>query len=105
MKMTNKDTLKERENILEKPDVLASTVIVRTDNVYEKYISEDKVRQIIEQTRKEEQNRIAFEFHNFRFSIPVGDENGKFTALYCPDCKQQRFACKECFINNIKYND
>ena len=50
-------------------------------------------------TLKEYKAELVKMIKNFRFSIPVGE--GKFTTLICPDCKEQRFICKECITNLI----
>jgi hypothetical protein len=57
----------------------------------------EKLDSLLTQAVQEEDERIAKELHNFRFSVPVG--KGTFSTLYCPDCKEENFVCKKCFIS------
>lgn len=42
------------------------------------------------------QREWEVEWNNKPFSVPQPNQDGEFTYLICPDCKSQRFCCKEC---------
>lgn len=49
---------------------------------------------------KEMMKKITEDFLNFPFSKPTGE--GKFTFLYCQNCKSENYICKGCLLKHME---
>lgn len=96
-----KNTKLEISKLLLANDIDYSFSLVDGSHTYPKpYQLINKIADWHKQSLKQFIDGLVVETKGFRFSTPVGE--GKFTFLCCPDCREQQFICKNCFVSYLE---